>query len=540
MRHTLLYIIGITVAALLLLGGCTTSDERRRMAALMAEADSMNRNYVTFTTDSVMLRVAHFYDRHGSPNEQLRAHYLLGCTYRDLGEAPQALEEYQNAIDRADTTASDCDYMQLGKVYGQMAEMYHKQNLPEDELYARQQFIKYAQIAKDTLVYIREIELLIKPYFLMGDTITMMRILENSQELYRKHGYPQKAIAANGLTIHYLIEKGQLAKALELMVQYENESGLFDNKGFIKYDRISYYYTKGLYFLKTHQLDSAEYYMRLLLSLKKDNNAYRGMMAVYEQRHQADSVVKYAHLFEEAIDTLNNRQRTATVHQMAKLYNYHRFQKQADAAILATAQTRLVYGTALAVMALCLVVFLFLFWRNRQKHREAQHNYENNLLLLDKANRELSELSTYKNEFARLINEKTEEIRSLTETIHSYEQGFADRQSIIEKTEIYELFRKAAIKGIQPTAKDWSVLYSTVNHLMPNFHHFILANSSKLNEKKTMTCYLVRIGIRPKAISEMVSVNPSYVTQMRTNMLRDIFGREGKPEEFDRELMAIC
>ena len=48
----------------------------------------MNKNYVPFSTDSVMQEVADYYDHHGPPNERMEAHYLLGCVYRDMGEAP--------------------------------------------------------------------------------------------------------------------------------------------------------------------------------------------------------------------------------------------------------------------------------------------------------------------------------------------------------------------------------------------------------------------------------------------------------------------
>ena len=67
-----------------------------------------------------MLDVVDYYDHHGTANERMRAYYLLGCVDRDLGEAPQALECYHDAVDCADTTAQDCDYKLLSRVYGQM------------------------------------------------------------------------------------------------------------------------------------------------------------------------------------------------------------------------------------------------------------------------------------------------------------------------------------------------------------------------------------------------------------------------------------
>jgi len=79
-------------SALTVLRGMDTLQMRRsdRMYLELLRAKAMNKASVPFTTDSVMRRVARYYDRHGSPNQRLLAHYLLGC-------APRALEEYQRA-----------------------------------------------------------------------------------------------------------------------------------------------------------------------------------------------------------------------------------------------------------------------------------------------------------------------------------------------------------------------------------------------------------------------------------------------------------
>ena len=72
-----------------------------RMYYELLKADAMNKAYVDMTTDSILKEVVDYYDRHGSANEQMRAHYLLGCAYRDMGEAPMALQCYQDAVDKA-------------------------------------------------------------------------------------------------------------------------------------------------------------------------------------------------------------------------------------------------------------------------------------------------------------------------------------------------------------------------------------------------------------------------------------------------------
>ena len=48
------------------------------MEAELLRARAMNKAYEPFTTDSVMKEVASWYDRNGTPNERMEAHYLLG------------------------------------------------------------------------------------------------------------------------------------------------------------------------------------------------------------------------------------------------------------------------------------------------------------------------------------------------------------------------------------------------------------------------------------------------------------------------------
>lgn len=113
--------------------------------------DARNKTYADLGSDSIMKSVVQYYDRHRSPNEQVHAHYLLGCVYRDLGEAPMALRCYQEALDKADTTSRTCDYALLGKVCSQMANTFHAENSPDYALQFFQLGIKYSALAGDTL-----------------------------------------------------------------------------------------------------------------------------------------------------------------------------------------------------------------------------------------------------------------------------------------------------------------------------------------------------------------------------------------------------
>jgi hypothetical protein len=124
-RKVLFIILALVAVCLVVIFGVHGCQRRAdRMRAALDSALQQNRNYIPFTSDSALLEVVEYYDRYGTPNDRLRAHYALGCVYRDLHDAPIALLSWEDAIAAADTTASDCDFATLFRVYGQMAEVY--------------------------------------------------------------------------------------------------------------------------------------------------------------------------------------------------------------------------------------------------------------------------------------------------------------------------------------------------------------------------------------------------------------------------------
>jgi tetratricopeptide (TPR) repeat protein len=120
--HSLLLLLSFLLCSIL--SSCTTQEERQRYAAFIEHADSLNKADQPLPSDSLLRDAANWYDRHGTANERMRAHYLLGRCYHDMGEAPRALECYQHAAEQADTTREDCDLYTLRAIYGQMADLY--------------------------------------------------------------------------------------------------------------------------------------------------------------------------------------------------------------------------------------------------------------------------------------------------------------------------------------------------------------------------------------------------------------------------------
>lgn len=199
-----------------------------RYRYLMIEAKAMNKAYVPFTSDSTMKKVVRYYDKHGSDNERMLAHYLLGCVYRDLDSIPLALQCYEDAAEMADTTDEDCDYATLSYIHGQRAELFSKEWIPQDLLKASELCYKYAMKAKDTLTALNAYDYSSNAYYLLNESKKEIEINENVSILYEKYGYKHHAAIALGALVFTYTELDDFKNAARCMKRYECESGCFD------------------------------------------------------------------------------------------------------------------------------------------------------------------------------------------------------------------------------------------------------------------------------------------------------------------------
>ena len=526
-------------------GGSSSSD---RMYYYLLLADACNKCYDTLPSDSIMHLVADFYDAHGTPNEQVRAHYLLGCVYRDLGEAPQALDCYHTALDRADTTSTDCNYRLLMSVYGQMADLFHRQNLPQDEIWALELSGKCNLAYGDTIGYIQSIELTARAYFILGDTARVIETINKSKQLYLRYKENNLAYSANGTLAYILLNRGETDKARVLLDEYEFHFTQDSCKGTIARGQEMFYGIKSAYYLQVHKLDSAEFYARKLIPFNYKADAYRALLTIFEQRKNTDSIIKYARLYEDAVDTLNNRKRTEVVGQMSSMYNYQRFQKIADMEARNAERAR---HYVFVISLCCVVLFVCLYAAyaryKRNKHVEIKHikeQYESDVEKLEQAKYDLMKMQ--EKEITHLIEEKAKDICQLQQQIGQYEQALSSTKTVqqlehhLEANGSYARFRYlSSHPSEKPTEEDWQLLRTMTDELLPDFKTTIYGAAPGLKQADYDICLLVRLYFSPSEVAMLTDNALSAITMKRRRLLERLFHQTGKAETFDRLIRQI-
>lgn len=517
---------------LLTLCCCTTERHRTAMRQGLDSLNQRNRTDQPFTVQEADSFVR-FFDRHGTANDRLLAHYLLGRAYYEAGEAPMALECYHDAIECADTTDADCDFAQLSRVYSQMAEVFYYQDLYRQLLEHLRQAAKYAWKGKDTLAALMCYEQEFLAYDRMGLEDSAIFVIEDVVAQYEKCEYYTEAAISSGLIIGTLINKGYHHKARHYMELYEQKSGLFDSQHNIVDGREIYYKIKGLYYLNVGITDSAEYYFRKELrdghDFSNQKSAAMGLTQLYQRLHRPDSVAKYALYAYAMNDSLNKYKATSIVENVQSLYNYSRHKEIARrehekvSAEKKKRQTTIILS--LLISSLGLFVIIKLLTERKKRHILYIHTLEK----LERTQSELLQLREHADEYEELIAEKERQLSLQQSELQKQRiQQLQDHTAIdqhLKKSDIYQTLQKKQY-GQKLTSNELHECRRLIIENLPVFNSLLLSKQYKLNEKDFNVCILFRLGFKSKEVSCMLDVTQGRISQICSKILKQVFERE--------------
>ena len=520
-------------------------DRHSRMLCRLYRQNAYNKLDTIFRSTDEAQALADYFDDNGTPNEQMLAYYLLGRAYYDLHEAPMALRYYQIAVERADTTADDCNYRQLSRVYGQMGYLFYYQNLMEKSLQCDDKSIEYGLKGKDTLNAILSMPSKSASFDMLSKKDSAIYIAEQASALAYLHGYEDISAAILGGIISDLVEKGELIKAKQYMNQYESGSGYFDKQGNIEKGRETYYYSKGLWYLYCNHLDSAEFFFRKELRDGKDfnnqNAGSRGLALLFQKTHKPDSAAKYA-LYSYAMnDSVYAQMATDKVEQMQALYDYSRHQEiaQREQHRADKEHQRLLWIVFLLVLVA--MISASLIRKEKRKRREVRDKYDSMVSTLAQMQTDVLMLRSYETELSQVIREKEKKIDKLNEAIFSYQNKTGKQkessEGLLLESPDYSDLRVKAARGIVLSENDWQRIYVMIINSLPNFYKFITSKKFELNDKEFKTCILIRLRLSPGDIAKMLNVSPAYITKIRNSMMKKLFDVVGKSKELDAMLM---
>ena len=522
-----------------------------QMRYQLVYAKGMNKGYVDFTTDSLMKEIVDYYDNHGTCQQQMLAHYLLGCVYRDLGDSPAALSCYNDAVEKVDTASKDCDYKLLTRVYEQEGALFLSQSMPQNALSAYQKAEKYAWLAKDTLSAVLSYEHLGNIYEYMDNKNKVIEVYENASRRYRQYGYPVQAARALGGAIQALILTKQYAKAKKYMDVFEAESGYFQKDSCYSYINYShYYYLKGLYCLESHS-DSVKYWLTKSQECAKTNNnksfsAYAWYL-YYIKHQQMDSVAKYSEQAFAYNDSANLDMERDLMQKMQAIYDYDRWKNVAhNEEVKATrANLTLLVSILVSVSVIIIGILAFLVYRKKRKlelqEKEEQENMIRQQIYYTKQELELLR-TVNERKIADVIKEKEQTINKLKKDLKDIRDKYSnsslsDVDILLKESSIYKRIKYLELHPKEIMREnDWIELEETIEQLIPSFIPLL---KNRLNVIAYRICLLVKLEISTSSIAILLGLSSSAISKYRKVMLEKLCGRSGKPKDFDEYIRQI-
>ena len=521
------------------------SGDGSQMRQQLEELERQNRADSVMTNDSLAELLVKYFDRHGTPNERMRAHYILGRTYADMGEAPAALEAYLEAADCADTTQADCDYAKLSRVYAQSSRIYYDLIQPRSQIKELEMASYYAWKAKDTLIAIESYAQKANAYSLMHRPDSVVFIRENASHLYESAGQYRRAATTIGASITSALDLGDISRARHFIDKYECTSGLFDSLGTIVKGREMYYYIKGRYHLATFKVDSAEYQFRRLqkegYTLNHQIAACKGLQEVYEKLKKPDSIAKYANLGYQLNDSAYSLSEMQNIQRLKASYNYNRNKLLAEQKTSEAGQlhTQLLFVIVIA----SIIVMSFLLYSKRLQKKMLI--YQRDLEKLGRAQTELMQASSADEEKPQDTSGQQEEITKLQEIVSAHRSPLNEEHALINQN----IKKSSVVMRLQDlldenppkvaSRADMRELQDIINENVPLFFSTLNTSEHILSQGQYEICMLVRAFFSPSEIAKLMGRSDSYVATTRKRLLRDIYGIVGSPRELDAILLEI-
>lgn len=524
-----------------------SKSQRMRFELLYHKA--MNKADIIFTSDSIMKEVVDYYKHHGTNNNRMLTYYVMGCVYRDLEEAPMALEYYNKAVEQADTTAKDCDYATLCRVYSQMSVIFSLQYLPQQELIALENASRYAFLAKDTVNAIINYQNRNSAYYELNNIDSAIAINLKAYKLFNRYGYKQYANIAYGSNYPYYLEKKYIQKAKQAFDIY-NATAYKGNTNYGKDAEATLLCGKGLFYLQNMQLDSAIIALNKALTISESYNnkanINKALAEYYIKVNKPDIAVKHALKYSEYNDSDLVELKATQLLQAQSMYNYSRnvlIAKKAED----KAKDRMII-IYIAITIFIVIAGSGLIYHNNsikkktEKVRRIKNIYKEKSEELNAIQKELKSIQELNAEkLCAIITEKEEKIQEIKNELDLYEKNFAfldiqKKEKSIRNSNVYIKFRDFELHPRKKIKKeDWDELEETIEKVIPAFATI----RPKIKEKEYHICLLTKLQFSPSSISHFIGTTLSDISNSRRRILKKITGEDGTTKEFDQFIQEL-
>lgn len=510
-----------------------------------------DKAYITHTSDSLMLSLVDYYEHGGDKTLLPEAYYYLGSTYRDLNDAPRALDAFQKALDTVDKTPSSL----LRMIHNQMGWLFYRQKMYDEAMASYLQGFRCDSILRDTFEMSSDLINIAYIYQCKDDFESSLSSLFQARKLAinidRQIMLDEVDIQIAGL----YIEMGRDEEA-KLLIQSPLKHAIRSNIS-------SIYSIAAKAYLHVGETDSASYLFNILLkegNIYAKRAAYEGLANIAVKKNDMKNAADYYMHFRLASDSVQRISATESVAQMKSLYDYQlrerenqKLQQQKE-----RIRNQYIITALIGIILITLLTVSVLYYRRRQRllflqmslmkhHTEEQYKkttayIERNKEVIVKLTDQIvnlqqeikAEKEAHTHEKQMMLDELEHQRQKIEQQNKLAEIELQERIEANEKvlgSDIYKELRTAIDEERLITRRMLEDIENLFDKLYPDFLPTI--QSCGLSKTNYAICLLTKMGIQSIDIATLIGRERSTITKAKPKIYTIITGLDGKVADFD-------
>jgi len=495
--------------------------------------------YIPHTSDSIMLKVADYYQYHGTPRQKFMSYYLLGRIYTDMNLTADAFDYYNKALSVKDI---DSSFIYVARANNQIGHLYMYQDMYQRALPYFYSTYKYAVAAKDTSVMVFALRDIGRVYDELNDAKRSISYYERSvnllekSKLYRleQHIYPEVA------TI-YLKDKNY------------NKAELYFHKSLSSIsneEKSTIYYIGGRIFEFKNEIDMAITYYKMSIAstgmnIYSKKDAASSLNSIYTRKKMYSDACMYADSCQLYTDSIRH---------FILSQNKNLVLSQKNKITIETENNKLRTNKYILIIFIILIIAImgFPITRIRRTIKQKNERFKKVTLALkldeqssqEEIIRRINETNTQLN-LARKMSDETREKNLLidknSESLKLTQiRKQKDSQNLMIElftdSETYKMLREKGFSfksDIHITKNEWDFIYDFLNRNCDSFVKELLSFYSSISEKELHVCCLIKLSFTNAQISNILNQSQQATSAIRKRLYEKMFNKKESPDKLD-------
>lgn len=514
-----------------------------------------DRAYIPHSSDSIILPILNYYKQTDDLHLP-ETYYYAGRIYRDLGDAPQALDYFNNTLDALPSSSDS--YSLKSKVYSQIGTLFLYQDIYDEALKMFKEAFHYDLLLEDSVGMSYDLR----------DMATSYRCLNQIDSAIYYYGKANDLALALHQQRFVSMIQSQMAglyiqlKKYDLAKQFLQSSLSYQHKA----DKSGIFSVAAKYYHQLGTKDSAVYYYTQLLdfgTIYAKQAAHWGLAELAIDNNHEQDAIPHLRVYMQCVDSIRKITDREAIRQMRSVYNYKLREKEIAHLKSKNEQTKLIIISLLSLCAiLASITFAYIQYfklkqlqltiRLKKIKRLKDKLYSRSVQFIEENKRKIEELEIMERKFLEVDQINTtlkEQLNAQKELIiYTNKQIKLDlnrreqSQAVLFKSEIYlHIQRQLKINDRSKrmlSDEDWKELEKLVNSTYNGFKEN-LYDIYNLSLFEYRVCLLIKINIQPIDIGKLTEHSKESISSTRRRLYEKVFHIKGAPKDWDDFIYSL-